>query len=80
MTENAKPKDEAPATDPRLDNRSGDQRPKVADEVKPQQVYGGQPGDEREFEDPPSGTPTSVYRSEGPHGRGPKAGPAHDED
>lgn len=65
--------------DPRLDNRVGDQRPYDTG-VKPQQIVGGLPGDEREFEHPPSpvsgdgvgaGAGDDVgHTSVGPHGRG----------
>ena len=57
--------------DPRLDNRVGDQRP-VDTGVKPQQIVGGFPGDERDFEHPPSdGEGEDVgHTSVGPHGRG----------
>jgi hypothetical protein len=61
--------------DPRLDNRVGDQRP-VDTGVKPQQVVGGFPGDDREFEHPPSPGSDDVvgnavgHTSVGPHGRG----------
>lgn len=59
--------------DPRLDNRVGDQRP-VDTGVKPQQVVGGLPGDDREFEHPPSSGDAAGnavgHTSVGPHGRG----------
>jgi hypothetical protein len=65
--------------DPRLDNRTGDQRPTVPAELKPQQVHGGYVGDDTDFEDPPSagvegGDPG--HASVGPHGRGPQTGPS----
>ncbi len=65
---------EVPAGDERLDNRRGDQRPPTDLPLKPQQVHGGYPGDDTEYEDPPSGKPTTVHQAEGPHGRGPQAG------
>jgi hypothetical protein len=68
-----------PAADPRLDNRTGDQRPDLDAPLKPQQIHGGYPGDETEYEDPPSGSPTTVFRSEGPHGRGPQSGPSSED-
>jgi hypothetical protein len=64
---------------PALDNRTGDQRPPTDLPLKPQQVHGGYPGDDSEFEDPPSGKPTDPTRAEGPHGRGPQAGPSSED-
>jgi hypothetical protein len=70
--------------DPQLDNRVGHQRPHLDERVKPQQIHGGLPGDETDFEDPPSkdavkgGEPLGM-RSEGPHGRGPQAGPSSED-
>jgi hypothetical protein len=80
MTDDKPKTGEANEPDPRLDNRRGDQRPKTSDEIKPQQIVGGQPGNDDEFEDPPSGAPRDPNKSEGPHGRGPQAGPGVDED
>lgn len=72
--------DDGPEVDPRLDNRVGEQRPYDSG-IKPQQVYGGQPGDESEDEDPrsagdPEGGNFVGHGSEGPHGRGPAVGRA----
>jgi hypothetical protein len=69
-----------PALDPKLDNRVGEQRPYMTG-IKPQQVYGGFPGDESEEEDPRSEEVVSEgdfvgHGSDGPHGRGPAAGRA----
>jgi hypothetical protein len=69
---------QAPGTDPRLDNRTGDQAPQPGP-MPPQQVHGGYPGDESDDEDPPSGKPSDPNRSEGPHGRGPQVGPSSDD-
>lgn len=69
-----------PEVDPRLDNRTGRHAPKFDDvPLKPQQIHGGEPGDDSDHEDPPSGPRTTVYRSEGPHGRGPQAGPSSED-
>lgn len=67
--------------DPRLDNRVGDQRPRVDRELKPQQVHGGYAGDESEFEDPPSADAPEFasHRSVGPHGRGEQTGPSSED-
>lgn len=75
----ARKRDAGPEVDPRLDNRTGDQAPDFDAPLKPQQIHGGYPGDETEFEDPPSGERTTVYRSEGPHGRGPQSGPSSED-
>lgn len=68
---------------PRLDNRTGDQRPILADKIKPQQVDGPEVGHFAEhaerFADEyknvllPNAVEGEVYgmKSEGPHGRGP---------
>jgi hypothetical protein len=67
--------------DPRLDNRVGEQRPRVDAELKPQQVHGGYPGDETEYEDPPSADAPEFasHRSVGPHGRGEQTGPSSED-
>lgn len=65
--------------DPRLDNRGGDQRPELG-EIVPQQIHGGQPGDDTDYEDPPSADVKSLgHRSVGPHGRGPQSGPSSED-
>jgi hypothetical protein len=71
------PKAEDVEVDPRLDNRTGDQRPVLAEELKPQQIDGGPVGDTSEVEVPPTkndqGGKVLGAHSEGPHGRGPEA-------
>jgi hypothetical protein len=67
------------AVNPLLDNRTGDQAPDLDAEPKPQQIHGGYPGDDSDFEDPPSGERTDPTRAEGPHGRGPQAGPSSED-
>ncbi|MFD5294780.1 hypothetical protein ACFWJU_06190 [Streptomyces mutabilis] len=65
---------DAPGIDPRLDNRTGDQRPKLEDfPAKPQQIDGPELGQERKVaarakdED---GGPRKGAKSPGPHGLG----------
>ncbi|MEU0667184.1 hypothetical protein ABZ508_02595 [Streptomyces lavendulocolor] len=68
-----------PPIDPRLDNRTGDQRPKLEDfPAKPQQIDGPEIGEEREHarrvarraDQGEVGGPRKGAKSPGPHGLG----------
>lgn len=67
----------AEGIDPRLDNRTGNDRPMRSDEVLPQHIDGPEVGHEREHaekfppkDNDPKGEPLGT-KSEGPHGKGP---------
>lgn len=73
----AEKKTETADVDPALDNRTGDQRPHLSDEVKPQQVDGPEVGHLAEHAEKFPATDSEAEgevlgaKSEGPHGRGP---------